>query len=405
MKKNKYLLTAFMLYMNYFVHGMGVIIISQNATNLAHQWGTTTTGAIAVVSSLGIGRIINLLISGILSDKFGRKPFVQLGIVFYLVFFVGLLFSKSVTVAYVLGICAGMANSFLDTGTYPALMEIFPDAKGTSNVVLKAFISGAQFLLPFIVSGLASAGAWYGWSIVIPAAILVITGIYFIKGAFPDSKAVAAAEEKKAEEAEAAAQKENVAPVKSNKWLDGTLFILYGYISQATFYMVSQMLTQYGQSISHMSDSAAHALVSWYSLGSICCVLFTAVIGSKFKEVQLVPVYTLGAFIAIFLMWAYPANAVLMAILAFAVGFFAAGGVMQLGLTVMADFFPAGKGTVTGFFYTAGSIASFTIPLVINALPGMREVMFFDVIVALLGFIDTSLIAIRYKHLFGSLKK
>lgn len=197
-----------------------------------------------------------MLISGILSDKFGRKPFVQLGIVFYLIFFVGLLFSKSVTVAYILGICAGMANSFLDTGTYPALMEIFPDAKGTSNVVLKAFISGAQFLLPFIVSGLASAGAWYGWSIVIPDAILVI---YFIKGAFPDSKAVAAAEEKKAEEA---AQKENAAPVKSNKWLDGTLFILYGYISQATFYMVSQMLTQYGQSISHVSDSAAYALVS-----------------------------------------------------------------------------------------------------------------------------------------------
>lgn len=107
----------------------------------------------------------------------------------------------------------------------------------------------------------------------------------------------------------------------------------------------------------------------------------------------MVPIYTLAAFIAIFLMWAYQANAVLMAILAFTVGFFAAGGVMQLGLTV------------TGFFYTAGSIASFTIPLVINALPRMREVMFFDVIVALLGFIDTSIIAVRYKHLFGSLKK
>ncbi len=79
MKKNKYMMTAFMLYMNYFVHGMGVIIISQNASSLAQHWGTTTTGAIAVVSSLGIGRIINLLISGILSDKFGRKPFVQLG--------------------------------------------------------------------------------------------------------------------------------------------------------------------------------------------------------------------------------------------------------------------------------------------------------------------------------------
>ena len=35
----------------------------------------------------------------------------------------------------------------------------------------------------------------------------------------------------------------------------------------------------------------------------------------------------------------------------------------------------------------------------------MREVMFFDVIVSLLGFVDTTIIAIRYKHLFGTLKK
>ena len=31
--------------------------------------------------------------------------------------------------------------------------------------------------------------------------------------------------------------------------------------------------------------------------------------------------------------------------------------------------------------------------------------MFFDVIVSLLGFVDTTIIAIRYKHLFGTLKK
>ena len=37
MKKNKYMMTAFMLYMNYFVHGMGVIIISQNAITLFHH--------------------------------------------------------------------------------------------------------------------------------------------------------------------------------------------------------------------------------------------------------------------------------------------------------------------------------------------------------------------------------
>ena len=394
--KNKYTPTALALYFNYFVHGMGVIILSQNAANLAHQWGTTETGALAVVSSLGIGRIINLLASGVLSDKFGRKPFVQLGIVTYFIFFVGILMSPNTVIAYILGILAGMANSFLDTGTYPGLMEIYPNSKGTSNVVLKAFISAGQFFLPFIVSFLAAAHMWYGWSFLIPATILVLTFLYFMfGGAFPDSNSTNKTVEEKITDNN----------VKTNLWLDGTLFIIYGYISQATFYLVSQMLTQYGQKIGNLPQVAAHSLVSWYSLGSIICVLTTAALGKKFSEIQFVPVYTLGAFISLALMWLYPTNASLMIILSILVGFFAAGGVMQLALTVMAEFFPAGKGTVTGFFYTAGSIASFTIPLAINWIGNMRNVMLFDVIIALIGFIDTSMIAMRYKKMFGKLGK
>lgn len=400
--KNKYTPTALALYFNYFVHGMGVIILSQNAAVLAKQWGTSQTAALAVVSALGIGRIINLLISGVLSDKFGRKPFVQLGIVTYFIFFIGILLSPNTVIAYILGILAGMANSFLDTGTYPGLMEIYPNSKGTSNVVLKAFISAGQFLLPFIVSGLAAAHMWYGWSFIIPAAILVITFLYFLfGGAFPDSNEVTKEDEEKAKKAEEQANN-NIA---INVWIDGTLFIIYGYISQATFYLVSQMLTQYGQQVGGMAQASAHSLVSWYSLGSICCVLLTAVLGKKISEIQFVPVYTLGAFVSILLMWLFPTNAALMIILAFLVGFFAAGGVMQLALTVMAEFFPAGKGTVTGFFYTAGSIASFTIPLFIGWIGNMKNVMFLDVIIALIGFIDTLLIAIRYKKLFGKLSK
>ena len=400
--KNRYTPTALALYFNYFVHGMGVIILSQNAAALAKQWGTSQTAALAVVSALGIGRIINLLISGVLSDKFGRKPFVQLGIVTYFIFFIGILLSPNTVIAYILGILAGMANSFLDTGTYPGLMEIYPNSKGTSNVVLKAFISAGQFLLPFIVSGLAAAHMWYGWSFIIPAAILVVTFLYFLfGGAFPDSNEVTKEDEEKSEKAEEQASN-NIA---SNVWIDGTLFIIYGYISQATFYLVSQMLTQYGQQVGGMAQASAHSLVSWYSLGSICCVLLTAVLGKKISEIQFVPVYTLGAFVSILLMWLFPTNAALMIILAFLVGFFAAGGVMQLALTVMAEFFPAGKGTVTGFFYTAGSIASFTIPLFIGWIGNMKNVMFLDVIIALIGFIDTLLIAIRYKKLFGKLSK
>lgn len=158
--KNKYMPTAISLYLNYFIHGIGVIILAQNMEALAQHWQTTTGGVAVVISSLGIGRLIVLLVSGFLSDKFGRKPFVVLGVVTYLLFFAGILLSPSITVAYVFGILAGIANSFLDSGTYPALMEMFPDSKGTANVIIKAFISVGQFGLPLFVSFLVAGNYW-----------------------------------------------------------------------------------------------------------------------------------------------------------------------------------------------------------------------------------------------------
>lgn len=42
--KNKYMPTAISLYLNYFIHGIGVIILAQNMEALAKHWQTTTVG-------------------------------------------------------------------------------------------------------------------------------------------------------------------------------------------------------------------------------------------------------------------------------------------------------------------------------------------------------------------------
>lgn len=398
--KNKYMPTAISLYLNYFVHGIGVIVLAQNMSFLAKQWGTNAGGVAVVISSLGIGRLIVLLVSGMLSDKFGRKPFVILGASTYLLFFAGILLSHSIVVAYIFGIIAGMANSFLDSGTYPALMEMFPDAKGTSNVIIKAFISAGQFALPLFVSFLIADNIWYGWSFVICIAILLLNIIFMtVAGRFPAPNADA----KAAAEAKAKEEKEDVADVKSpgNIWFDGVLFILYGYISQATFYLVSQWLSQYGSSIAKMGETSSRALVSYYSVGSLVCVFVTAALAKKaVKEIQFLSIYTAISFVALLLMYLFP-TAMICSIMSFVVGFSAAGGVMQLALTVMSSFFPKGKGTITGIFYTAGSIASFTIPLFTGMMStNLANIWLFDIIIAALGFIVTTIITIRYYHLF-----
>lgn len=386
------------LYLNYFVHGIGVLILAQNMDSLAARWGSLAD-VMSVIGMLGIGRLIVLFVSGKLSDKYGRKPFVLLGMITYIAFFLGILVSPTTVVACVFGILAGIANSFLDAGTYPALIESYPESASTVTVLLKAFISAGQFLLPLFIGVLVMMNAWYGWSFIVAAVILALNFVIMLKMGFPAMNQVGNNDKNDASEAPVEAPK--------SKWyLEGICFVLYGYISQATFYLISQWLTKYGVAVAQMPDLAARSLMSYYSIGSLACVFFTAFITKKgVRPITLLVVYTLISTLAIGGLYYYP-SASLAPILSAVVGFSAAGGVMQLGLVMMTEMFPKGKGTMTGIFYTTGSIASFTIPVVTGYMAdsGINSIMGLDAAIALAGFIVACIIYVRYNSVMKNRK-
>ena len=386
------------LYLNYFVHGIGVLILAQNMDSLAARWGSLAD-VMSVIGMLGIGRLIVLFVSGKLSDKYGRKPFVLLGMITYIAFFLGILVSPTTAVACVFGILAGIANSFLDAGTYPALIESYPESASTVTVLLKAFISAGQFLLTLFIGVLVMMNAWYGWSFIVAAVILALNFVIMLKMGFPAMNRVGNSDKNDASEAPVEAPK--------SKWyLEGICFVLYGYISQATFYLISQWLTKYGVAVAQMPDLAARSLMSYYSIGSLACVFFTAFITKKgVRPITLLVVYTLISTLAIGGLYYYP-SASLAPILSAVVGFSAAGGVMQLGLVMMTEMFPKGKGTMTGIFYTTGSIASFTIPVVTGYMAdsGINSIMGLDAAIALAGFIVACIIYVRYNSVMKNRK-
>lgn len=379
------------MYLNYFVHGIGVLILAQNMDALAQRWGSIADVA-WVISMLGIGRLIVLFVSGKLSDKYGRKPFVILGMVTYIAFFAGILLSPTSTVACVFGILAGIANSFLDAGTYPALIEANPNSASTATVLIKAFVSAGQFVLPLFIGILLSMHLWYGWSFIVAGVILLLNIPLIMKFSFPSMNPV---QEAKEEGLSAAA----ATWVPKSKWyLEGICFVIYGYISQATFYLISQWLTKYGVAVAQMTDMAARSLISYYSIGSLACVFFTAFITKKgVRTITLLVAYTFISTIAIGALYFMPSSTLAPA-LSFIVGFSAAGGVMQLGLVMMTEMFPKGKGTMTGIFYTTGSIASFTIPVITGYMAdsGINSIMGLDAAIALVGFIIAIIIYVRY---------
>lgn len=392
--KNKYMPTALALYINYFVHGMGAIILSQNMDALMQQFNTDRAGVSYVISGLGIGRLLVLFVSGALSDKFGRKPFVLLGMVTYVAFLGVILAAPSVAVAFIFAVLAGMANSFMDSGTYPALMEAFPASSGSANIIIKAFIAAGQFVLPFIISFLIANDLWYGYSFLFCIVIFIINGLFLLKLTFPPHKV------EKAEVKEASVSNEP----KSNFWIEGIALILIGFTATATFYIIQNYLPTYAQEVAGMEKSAALKLISLYSAGSFTAVILTSILVAKWiKQVRFVFVYPLISLIMLVLLYLFPSS-IMCVVGAFVIGYSAAGGVLQLDLTTMSELFPKNKGTITGIVYTASSIASSILPALIGIISNsnVSNIMLLNIVITAIGVVLALVVNVRYNMTFSS---
>ena len=404
MSAKKYF-SAFFLYFNYLVHGIGVLVMSLNVHEFEAQWHTDAAGVSVVISSLGLGRLALLFLAGSLSDKFGRRPFVLLGIITYQAFFIGLLFTKDVGTAYFFGLLAGAANSLLDAGTYPRLMELFPKAPGPAVILVKAFVAAGQFSLPLIMSFLVAHELWFGWSLLIAAAILAINFcvLFWMPIKVPDQPErlgePLAAEPAQLNDADANPQIKRRPPRIAI--LDLLSYTLFGYTAMATFYIVSQWLAQYGEFVAGMPYPEALKLLSIYTSGSLAGVFCSSLALRTFLSPQamLLGCTTLST-LALIVVCAFPSPTVMFGF-SFIFGFVAAGGVVQLGLAIMTAQFPRARGRATGIYYTAGSLSSFSMPLVTAWVVrewSIHEIFKFDVLISGCGILLAIFIAWRSRQ-------
>ncbi|TPR14313.1 MFS transporter [Apilactobacillus timberlakei] len=344
------------LFINYFIHGMVLVILTQNMISLANSWNTSIAVVSYVISGIGIGRLMAYPVTGILSDKLNRKMFIIIGMLCYFFFLALMPIASNLVLAYGLAILAGIGNSALDAGTYTTLVEI-NNGSGRATVFIKAFISAGDFLLPLAVFFLSSHKIWFGFSFMIPATIIFINFINILNIKFPKiNNKIFQAEIKQSTLS------------KPRKTIATISLLGYGYTSMALMLVFTQWITLYGKEVLSFSNITAHFLLSLYSLGSITGVLVISfILKHKSLEKPLVVILnlmTLASLVGISMI----DNPVIVEILCTLFGFSAAGGVMQTGLTIFMQLFPKHRGLVTGLFYFFGSIASLTIPLITGYL-------------------------------------
>lgn len=95
MKDKKYLPSVLIMYLNYFIHGVGCSVLGQAVIkeSLATSWGCDPMSITKISAALGLGRLVALPFAGPLSDKLGRKISMFIGGLSYAVYMIGLVFA------------------------------------------------------------------------------------------------------------------------------------------------------------------------------------------------------------------------------------------------------------------------------------------------------------------------
>ncbi|MEK3711070.1 MFS transporter [Bacillus sp. FSL K6-1005] len=396
--KTKYVKTATGMYINYFLLGMVNIILASNMSSLTKQWNTDPTGISYVIAAIGFGKLLTYGISGVLSDKVGRKPLIVASAGMMAVFLVGIPLSPSYELAFVFALLAGVANSAMDAGTYPALTELFPTAPSSANVLVKAFMSLGAALLPLLITVLADHSLFYGFAFYLPAAVYALNILYLSAVSLP----------KKQKQPISSGQQGSPAFLSEpDMKKEGAALIIIGFTSTALFTVSQIWLPSYAQKAAGLAESASVQLLSYYSIGSLISVLLLALLLNRWVKPVMItllyPVITLCT-LAVMLTIHDP---VVLDITAFFLGFSTAG-VFQITVTLMTELFWKRKGTVTGIVATASSLASILLPIATGLIAkagGIAHIFMFDFGIAVIGTASAAFLYYRYNKLTAGTKR
>ncbi|EDN8275328.1 MFS transporter [Listeria monocytogenes] len=395
MNAKRFYPTAIALYFTYFIHGIGVSILGQYKQDFAGVWGADKLSdgtfdvsmVIAVIAALGLGRLLTLPISGPFSDKFGRKPSALIGVGLYAVYFIGLAFAPNMYIAYAFAFVGGAANSFLDTAVTPSVLEIFTKNGAIANMFTKFSISIGQFVLPFAIGMVAAANMSFRTLFVITMALIVIDGLIIAFMPFPPMNNNVGGEKAKPEKMK----------FNATSWA----IIGIGFTCTSTFQLWLNCNQELGK-LYGMADPSK--IQSFYSLGTMCAILITAVLVKKFiLPVRILILYPAIATLMLLIIYIVQTPTICL-IGGFVIGYAAAGGVLQLAVSTANEFFPTNKGKITSIVMISSSLANYIVLNVASyitkagGIEGPKYVLLFNVAITVIGILLAIFVNIRYKN-------
>ena len=390
----KYLPSALILYLNYFIHGVGCSILGQAVIKeaLAASWGVEAMAITAISAALGLGRLIALPFAGPLSDKLGRRISTAIGSGSYAIYLIGLALAFNAgtnggyQIAYVCAIVGGIANSFLDTGIYPAVSEIIYKAPGVATMGIKFFIAIAQMMLPFVLGATVAATAAgltsYNMLFYICGIAYIVLLVLVMIFPLPDA------------DQKAAGKKEGlIDSLKHTHFsIESVAMILIGFTCTGTFQLWLNCAQNFAKE--NVGWATPSIMQTYYSAGTMLALIVTALLTRKIKDVRFILVYPVICLVTMIVVLIGKSEPLMIAG-AFIIGWAGAGGLLQIATSVCNMLFPKIKGTVTALVMIASSLCNYTI---LTAASKMQpaQVMVMNIVLTAVGVLLGLFVNIRY---------
>lgn len=385
MKPNKnYLSTTIAIYLSFLLLGINMSISAQYKTELAHAWGAgnNISVVLTVSSAVGIGSLIASLFTGIISDKFGRRTSAIIGSFGWGIFAFGTAYAPNAVFAYIIGIITGIAMSFSNSALTPAMMEAYPDSRSLVTLLTKFFVSFGQFILPFIIIFLSAEKVPFTYVFNFIGIAYLIIGIICFLVPFPDSRI--SNQEKPV--TKGAVRNGNV-----KISLEAVALCLIGFTSTAVFMLWTQTNQELGKAYGLTNPAL---LQSVYAVCSLISVLLTSFIikNKGIKESTILTIYPVISALALVLAYLINSPIVLFIVSGF-IGFFAAGGLLQLAISLMAGLYPQAKATATSTLFIANGISNWgviQVAAIITTSFGTaapRLILIFNILLCIFGAI------------------
>ncbi|MEG2939517.1 MAG: MFS transporter, partial [Oscillospiraceae bacterium] len=184
---------------------------------------------------------------------------------------------------------------------------------------------------------------------------------------------------------------------------------VFGFITMATMFSAQQLLTRYGLKVVGMSDVSSAALTSLFTFGSLAAVLIWAFLMAKlrWRTLTVLVIDLIGSIVSYALVCTFK-SPIVVQIAAASIGFFAAGGALQCGVSLIQEFHPGNKGRNLGIYYTFMGLASYAMPQIqswftkgVGEGQAIVNSLLLNLCLAVVGLAFMIYLAVNYKKWFG----